>query len=259
MLKTQNLDQISPLTGWTIREWQNAAATMLENIYPNLSEAKALIRFSASRTSIYGQFSDMVESFTRTFILVGFWLKNRNTGVMKLKNGESVDWAEIFREGILSGTDKNHGEYWGEINGKHQYMVESASLVIGLYFSRKMIWDTYNSEERQQIGDWLRKILQFPFEDKNWVLFGVIINAFLKATGQEYYQDQIDFYLERFNSYYEADGWYRDGIAPQYDLYNSWALHYYPHFWSEIDPDIRRPEYIRIFEDRSRYFLEKFS
>ena len=180
MIKQETTKQISNITGWTIHEWQETATRILANIYPNFSDGNALIQFSASRASIYGEFSDMVESFTRTFILIGFWLNNRDTGKMMLKNGRMIDWAEIYREGILNATDINHKEYWGEISGKHQYMVESASLVLGLFFSRRLIWDTYNSRERQQIGDWLRKILQFPFEDKNWVLFGIVINAFLK-------------------------------------------------------------------------------
>jgi hypothetical protein len=91
------------------------------------------------------------------------------------------------------------------------------------------------------------------------VRFGVIINSFLKAVGQEFYQDQIDFYLERFDSYYEADGWYRDGVTPQYDHYNPWALHFYPHLWSEIEPNKTRPELVDIFQERSRLFLEKFA
>jgi len=251
--------QISPITGWTIKEWQEIASNILINTYPHFSEGGALVQFSGSRSSIYGKFSDMVEGFTRNFILVGFWLKNRRNGKMTLPNGEKVDWVEIYRKGILSATDTKHKEYWGEISGKHQYMVESASLVIGLYYSKHLIWDSYTINEKKQIGDWLRKILQFPFEDKNWVLFGVIINSFLKAIEQEYYQDQIDFYLERFNSFYEADGWYRDGVASQYDLYNPWALHFYPHLWSEIEPEKSRPEYVEIFENRSALFLEKFS
>jgi len=250
--------QNSKITGWTIKEWQEIATKILINTYPNFSEGRALVKFSGSRSSIYGHFSDMVEGFTRTFILVGFWLKNRKNGEITLQNGDTVDWVEIYRKGILHATDPKHKEYWGEISGKHQYMVESASLVVGMYFSKHLIWDSYSSKEKRQIGDWLRKILQFPFEDKNWVLFGIIINSFLKAVEQEYYQDQIDFYLERYDSYYEADGWYRDGVATQYDLYNPWAMHFYPHLWSEIEPDKSRPEYVEIFENRSALFLKKF-
>ena len=138
-------------------------------------------------------------------------------------------------------------------------MVEAASMAIGLYFSRHLIWSELTNSEQQQIGDWFRHILQFPFEDKNWVLFNVIINSFLKSVEQEYYQSQIDFYLQRYDSYYEAGGWYRDGIAPQFDYYNPWALHFYPHLWSEMEPDKTRPEFVEIFQQRSRKFLERFS
>ncbi len=132
-------------------------------------------------------------------------------------------------------------------------------MAIGLYFSRNLIWDKLTNQKKQQIGNWFRHILQFPFEDKNWVLFNVIINSFLKSVGQEFFQDQIDFYLQRYDSYYEADGWYRDGIARQFDYYNPWALHFYPHLWSEMEPDKTRPELVEIFQQRSKKFLRNFS
>ena len=233
---------------------------MLGKVYPHISEGKSLIHFHGSRPSFYGELSDGVEGFARTFLLVGFWLKHRTDGKLTLAGGQVVDWADIYIQGLSNGTDPAHPEYWGEIEGKHQYMVEAASLAIGLHFSRHLIWDSFSQVQQDQIGSWLRHLLQFPFEDKNWVLFGLLINTFLKVTGQEYYQDQIDFYLERFDSFYEADGWYRDGVGPaQYDHYNPWAFHFYPHLWADMDPELNRPEMVAIFEHRSKLFLEKFA
>lgn len=249
---------LSPFTGWDYDDWQHIVSRILQQIYPHFTSGRALIRFANTRPSIYGPLSDCVEGFARTFLLVGFWLHFRTNGRMKFEKGQVIDWADIYREGIIHGTDPRYPEYWGEIYQKHQYMVEAASLAIGLYFSRHLIWDTLSTKEQNQIGDWLRHILNFPFEDKNWVLFNVMINSFLKAVDQAYYQDQIDFYLDRYDSYYEADGWYRDGITNQYDYYNPWALHFYPHLWSEMDPDITRPELVDLFQERSRLFLETF-
>lgn len=250
---------ISPFTGWTYQDWQNIARKMLQNIYPHFTAGRALVRFSGARPTFSGPLSDMVEGFARTFFLVGFWLTHRSDGKMSFDNGNEVDWAEIYREGMVHGTDPHYPEYWGEIYKKHQYMVEAASMAIGLYFSRHLIWDSFSRKEKDQIGDWFRHILQYPFEDKNWVLFNVIINSFLKAVGQKYYQDQIDFYLKRYDSYYEAEGWYRDGYTTQYDYYNPWALHFYPHLWIEMEPDKTSPELVNVFQERSRLFLEKFS
>ncbi len=256
---TEKTPCISSFTSWTYENWQNVVYKILNNLFPHFSQGRALVRFSETRSSFYGPLSDMVEGFARTFLLVGFWLKNRKDGKMTLANGLEIDWTDIYGDGILHGTDPKHPEYWGKISGKHQYMVEAASMAIGLFFSKHLIWNNFSKKEQTQIGDWFRHILQFPFEDKNWVLFGVIINSFLKAMEQDFYQDQIDFYLERYDSFYEGNGWYRDGIAPQYDYYNPWALHFYPHLWSEIEPDKSKPEFVEIFQQRSRQFLEKFA
>ncbi|MFC1619595.1 DUF2264 domain-containing protein [Candidatus Neomarinimicrobiota bacterium] len=249
----------SPYTDWTYQDWEHAAQTILHNTYPYFSSGKALVRLQGTRPSIYGELSDGMEGFARTVLLVGFWLQQRSDGLLVRDDGPQIDWVDFYHQGLLNGTDPGHPEYWGEISGKHQYMVEAASIAIALHFSRHLIWNSFSPEEQGQIGRWLRHLLEFPFEDKNWVLFGVIINTFLKSVGQEYHQEQIDFYLERYDSYYEADGWYRDGVGPQYDHYNPWALHFYAHLWSEMDPDIRRPELVGIFEERSRRFLETFA
>ena len=256
--KASDDEILSPFTGWSYEDWQGVAERILKNVYAHLSPGRAQVRFSETRPSIYGELSDSVEGFARNFLLAGFWLTHREDGKITLDDGNEIDWVDVYRQGMLSGTDPKHPEYWGEITKKHQYMVEAASMAIGLYFSKPMIWDTYDRKEQEQIGDWFRHILRFPFEDKNWVLFNVIINSFLKAAGQEFHQDQIDFHLERYESYYDAEGWYRDGIFNQYDYYNPWALHFYPHLWSEMEPDKSRPELVEVFERRSRMFLETF-
>ena len=252
-------NDLSPFTGWTITDWQNIAKKILQNVYPHFTAGRALVRFAGARPSFYGPLSDMVEGFARTFLLVGFWLSHRADGSMEADDGTIIDWVQIYRDGMGHGTDPKHPEYWGLIYGKHQYMVEAASMAIGLFFSRHLIWDHLERKEQARIGDWFRSILKFPFVDKNWVLFNVIINSFLKAVEQEYSQEQIDYHLDRYDSYYEAEGWYRDGIANQFDHYNHWALHFYPHLWSEMDPDIKRPELVEIFQQRSCLFLEKFA
>lgn len=259
MEKKSEPQKNSSYTNWTYQDWHDIARKIMQNSYPHFSAGRALVRFPSARPSSHGLMSDMVEGFARTFLLVGFWLANRTDGKMTFEDGREVDWPRIYREGIVHGTDPEYPEYWGEIYKKHQYMVEAASMAIGLYFSRHLIWNRLSEKEKSQIGDWFRHILRLPFEDKNWILFNVIINSFLKATGQEYYPDQIDFYLERYDSYYEAEGWYRDGYGPQYDYYNSWALHFYPHLWSEIEPDKSHPELVEVFQQRSRLFLEKFA
>jgi hypothetical protein len=250
---------ISPWSGWTYQDWQNVGQKILTNIFPHFSPGRALVEITSCRPSIYGSLSDMVEGFARTFLLVGFWLNRRQDGIIISEDGSEINWVEICREGLLNGTNPKHPEYWGKITGKHQYMVEAGSLVIGLYFSRHLIWDSFRDHEKEQIGRWFQHILKFPFEDKNWVLFGLIINAFLKQAGLNYHQDQIEFYLSRYDSYYEAEGWYRDGVANQYDYYNPWALHFYPHIWSQMETDPEKQYLKNIFEERSRRFLEKFS
>ncbi len=250
----------SIFTGYTIKDWQSIASEIMLNTFSHFSEGRALVRFAGARPSRSGIYSDMVEGFARNFLLTGFWMKNRKDGLMENPKSDSgkIDWAEIYAKGMINGTNPNHPEYWGEIYEKHQYMVEAASMAIGLFFTKHLIWNNLNKHEQEQIGDWFRMILRLPFEDKNWILFNVIINSFLKSVEQEYYQDQIDFYLKRYDSYYEAEGWYRDGYGPQFDYYNPWALHFYPHLWSEIDPDIKSPDLVEKFEYRSKIFLEKF-
>jgi len=113
MVKTlESKKNISPLTGWVYEDWQNIGHKMLQNMYSHFTNGRALVRFAGARPSFYGPLSDMVEGFARTFLLVGFWLKHRTDGKMSFEHGKEVDWAGMYREGMIHGTDPKHPEYW---------------------------------------------------------------------------------------------------------------------------------------------------
>lgn len=87
--------------------------------------------------------------------------------------------------------------------------------------------DRLSDAERTRIAAWLAGVNGKRFWYNNWLLFQVIVNAFLKSVGAPYRQDEIDGDLDAVDSWYRRDGWYTDGPGANYDYYVGWAIHFY--------------------------------
>jgi hypothetical protein len=87
--------------------------------------------------------------------------------------------------------------------------------------------DRLSDAERTRIAAWLAGVNGKRFWYNNWLLFQVIVNAFLKSVGAPYRQDEIDGNLDAVDSWYRRDGWYTDGPGANYDYYVGWAIHFY--------------------------------
>ncbi|HEY0216036.1 MAG TPA: DUF2264 domain-containing protein, partial [Cellulomonas sp.] len=71
------------------------------------------------------------------------------------------------------------------------------------------------------------------------------------SVGGPHRLDDLRADLARHDSYYERDGWYRDGQQRSYDHYAGWAMHLYPTLWARMRgaEDLARP---RAETDRAR-------
>jgi hypothetical protein len=54
--------------------------------------------------------------------------------------GSFAHW-DRYAEGIANGTDPEHPEYWGQVNGRDQRMVELAALGFALALAPEKLWD----------------------------------------------------------------------------------------------------------------------
>ena len=79
----------------------------------------------------------------------------------------------------------------------------------------------------------------------------------LKKNGCRYDAENLQSGLDKIESYYLEDGWYRDGASGQKDYYISFAMHYYGLLYSVAMAD-EDPERCARFRERAGIFARDF-
>ncbi|MDW6065293.1 DUF2264 domain-containing protein [Streptomyces sp. FXJ1.4098] len=59
-------------------------------------------------------------------------------------------------QGLATGTDPNHPEYWGEPGPHDQRIVEMAAIGFALALAPDRLWDPLKGPERDRVARWLR-------------------------------------------------------------------------------------------------------
>lgn len=241
----------SPRTGWTRAHWERVADVLLEGVRPHASPCHAFVHVPDPRRSASGRQMEGLEGYARTFLLAALRLAG--------SDGQAPgDLAERYATGLAAGSDPSHAETWPPIRDVSQTIVEAAFVAVALHESRPWVWDRLSDAERSRAIGWLCGIHGRRVWHNNWVLFPVIVNAFLKSVGAPHRQDEMERYLDLVDSWYRSDGWYTDGPGANYDYYAGWAMHLYTLLWCRMDGDTNDPERTAEYRRRSRRFLEQY-
>lgn len=196
----------------------------------------------------YEVISSRMEAFARPLWgLVPFWSAG----------GSDADFDRIYINGIISGTDPKSSEFWGDCHDFDQRFVEMASLAYGLLLAPEKTWYPLSDDQKNNFAAWLYSINEHTMPDNNWRFFRVLVNIALKKHCMPYSAEQLDTDLERIDSFYLGDGWYRDGIKGQKDYYVAFAIHFYGLIYAKImeNDDRERSE---KFKARSMKFAKDF-
>ena len=142
--------------------------------------------------------------------------------------GEDDYFAPLYRKGIISGTDPKSEGYWGDCTDFDQRYVEMAPFAFGLMAVPEILWNPLSSEEKARLSHWLYQINNHDFSKCNWLYFRVLVNTALKVLGEKHDENAITSDLELIESWYESNGWYKDGVSGRVDYYSAFAMMYYP-------------------------------
>ncbi|MCK8485793.1 DUF2264 domain-containing protein [Paenibacillus sp. MBLB2552] len=174
-----------------------------------------------------------------------------------LAGGGSSELWEIVLDGIRSGTNPEHEEYWGEVADYDQRLVEMAAFGYALALIPEQIWEPLRPVERDRLHRWLNQMNQHPCYDCNWLFFNVLVNVGFRKVGLPYDAVQLERNLDRLDAFYLEDGWYSDGIGGHSDYYVPFAFHYYGLLYARLmeEEDPRRS---RVFKERAAAFAGDF-
>jgi hypothetical protein len=111
--------------------------------------------------------------------------------------------------------------------------------------------------EQAQIINWLAQVDGKGTYTDNWILFTAMAQAVRHHLGFPSPVGDIDNRLMQIDEFYRGDGWYVDGPADEFELYNAWMFGWHYLLWTWIDGD-RRPDHRELVLKRGRSFIDGF-
>ncbi|MGF7030860.1 hypothetical protein J2T17_001766 [Paenibacillus mucilaginosus] len=174
-----------------------------------------------------------------------------------LAGGETSELLETVLEGIRSGTDPGHEEYWGTVHDYDQKSVEMAAFGLALALVPELLREKLSGEELERLAAWLRQINGRKLWDCNWLFFRVIVQIGFKKAGLPYDAELTRQTLDEIERFYLGDGWYADGVGGHSDYYVPFAIHYYGLLYAKL-MEAEDPERSRLYKERAALFARRF-
>lgn len=250
----------SPYTGWTRAHWEALLARMTYGYAraADFTGSPARALFPDDRRGLPDA-TDALEAFARLAAAWGAWLNCPANPAELVFNGRTLDVEQLLRQALLEGTDPARPRtYWGPITHMDQRIVECADIAVALWLSRARVFDRLAPAEQAQIITWLAQVdAQGTYPD-NWILFTALTQAVRLRLGYPAPVADLDFRLQQINEFYRGDGWYVDGPANEFELYNPWMFNWHLLLWAWIDGE-RLPDLRATVLARARSFCAGFT
>ncbi|HPF87755.1 MAG TPA: DUF2264 domain-containing protein [Candidatus Limiplasma sp.] len=142
---------------------------------------------------------------------------------------------EKWKQGIISGSDPGHPEYWGDVQDYDQRLVEMAVFGMGMAMIPETFFFTLPKSAQENLYRWLNQINQKDMPKNNWVFFRVLVNMGFEICGLPFDQKRLNEDFALIDAHYEGDGWYYD-YMDQRDYYIPWAFQFYGLVYSHLMP-----------------------
>ncbi len=229
----------------TRAELADAARQMLTPLLPYFTPEGSGIRLSAL-AGAHGEPTASLETFSRAL-----W------GLLPLlMGGSEFPNADLWRRGIVAGTDPEHPGYWGTLCSCDQRQVEQPAIALALALKPGVFWEPLSLAERDRVAAWLYQTNGVDIVDSNWRWFRVLVNASLRKLGEKWSLEQLESDLNRIDEFHLVDGWYRDENRIG-DYYIPMAMQFYGLLYAklaeEVDP-VRSAE----LKERATCFAKDF-
>lgn len=267
----------SPYTGMTRESWIEAGEFLLQGIFQHIKEFEAPVVMPRKETEItYPHLNapeatqeaerkaEMFEGLTRSFFIAAPLVHIKPE--LRICN---YSIAEYYKQQILRSCTKGDpicvGSYeqlqeitnYADPFRAFQQTVETCALVIGLWLSKDVIWDTYTKEEKDKVAAFLSSFAHANTVPQNWRLFNMLDLAFLHMEGYPIDKEIMLDHAQAILNYYVGDGWYRDGHS--FDYYSCWAFNLYAPLWNQWYGYENEPELAKRFEEHSNKLMESYA
>ncbi|KAL2845486.1 hypothetical protein BJY01DRAFT_181580 [Aspergillus pseudoustus] len=189
-----------------------AASAIVQPLHNQFSPDKAFIRLASSTGAHFDEGAAQLEGFARPLWVVSALLHSAENDPTHAAAIRAL--AQPWIDGIATGTDPDHPEYWGTIVDAGQRMVEAEVIACALLFAPNAFFHSQETRVRGNIVAWLRAINGKPMPVNNWRWFRVFTNlALVLVAGVPY--EELKPEMERdfvvLDSFYLGSGWSGDG------------------------------------------------
>ncbi|TKA62060.1 hypothetical protein B0A55_11039, partial [Friedmanniomyces simplex] len=203
-----------------------ACASLLDPLAAGFSPGCAMVRVGGTGTR-FDEAAAQIEGYARPL-----W------GLAPLLAGDSgYKNSRLFVDGLISGTDPNGPEFWGNMEDLDQRMVESCPIGYTLAIAGKHFWDPLTEQQKTNVAKWIGSMNDKEMPNTNWLWFRVFANLGLKANGAPYSHEQIEKDMDHLDTFHRGDGWSNDGPEgyTQMDYYSgSFAIQYLQLLYSKL-------------------------
>ncbi|MDE6274303.1 MAG: DUF2264 domain-containing protein [Clostridiales bacterium] len=268
--------KLSPYTGMTREAWLEAAKYLLENVFSNIKNFTDPVVVPRTETEItyphknaseetlaIEQSAERFEGLTRSLFIAAPLIHNLPEITVCGYKLRDYYKAQILRS-CTRGDEYYVGNYEDMQEKTHradptrcfQQTVETCALVIGLWVSKKEIWNTYTKAEKDTIAAFLSSYAHQHTVPQNWRLFNMLDLAFLHMEGYPIDEDIMLDHASSILAYYAGDGWYRDGQS--FDYYSCWAFQFYAPLWNVWYGYEHLPKIAQKFEEHSNELMKTY-
>lgn len=220
---------------------------LLNPLKPYYSRGRALLKLGDT-SAHYPDRTAWIEGFSRPLWALAPFLAGGSS---------DTEWEDIYRTGLINGTDPESEEYWGICVPFDQKLVEMAAMAYTILLAYDKLIGPMTDKQRANLYSWLNEINKNPCHNCNWRFFHVIVNVGLKKAGAKYDAAGMEESLKYLESCYVDEGWYMDGKDGYADYYVSFAMQFYGIIYAMFMKE-EDPERCQRFLDRAVIFGKEF-
>lgn len=191
-----------------------AAIALAQPLHQYFSPGKAFIRLPISTGAHFDEGAARLEGFARPLWVVATLLHSLQYDGDSIRGERIKSLAQPWIEGICTGTDQNHPEYWGTIQDGDQRMVEAEVIACALLFAPNHLFHSLDKIYRENIITWLRNMNGKWMPPNNWRWFRIFTNlALILVAGipRDELQEEIESDMAILDMFDIGEGWSADG------------------------------------------------
>lgn len=189
-----------------------AAIAFTKPLHQYFSPNAAFVRLPSSTGAHFDEGAARLEGFARPLWVISALLHSVQSDDFHAKTIRSV--AQPWIDGICTGTNPDHPEYWGSIQNGDQRMVEAEVIACALLFAPNEFFHSFDETARANIVSWLRGMNGKDMPLNNWRWFRVFSNLALVLVASVPHaevREEMERDLAVLDSFYIGQGWSGDG------------------------------------------------